>query len=298
MNNSTFQAHQAIIELEHIAEQKEHRFINWWLGTFGLGLVTISVYLSYRSYKFIHAFDKHYEKTYQFYTQVPTVLAALAAESPNKANHAKLADSLQAYNLLLQNTATSKLFKPVKWGKQLMITNGSGMALNVLGNMLTTGIVPGFTQGFIAANPTSGLPTETITSMGVMFAQFCNGLLALPLIIYGVMVCRTLVMRQSQVEQFEQSLLPRIQEMLGYLDVTEVKTLEYTPQTDHNRKFSFHVLLCIFTLGFGALYSNYLMMTELEKRYTEETALQYRLLKLFKDKFNVLQDQKQLPASS
>jgi hypothetical protein len=88
-------------------KKSDHEFMNWWLGTFIVGLATQGQYWVYRYYRNIIRRDEHFARIFQFYHMAGETIHALAKEQGNVA----VSNTLREFNQLLQNDKAKKLIK-------------------------------------------------------------------------------------------------------------------------------------------------------------------------------------------
>lgn len=259
-----------IIELNTIAEGRkktDHVFLNWWLGTFVLSWVTLFLYSGYRYYRHIHRQDKHLARTKAFYTTLPDAIHALAKDMGTR----MVDDSLREYNAVLLNKNTQTLFKPIHWWMPLTISLAASLFQH-FGVPLLVGMA------FPSADPNTTMLYNSVGQLAV----------AIPNLIYQLTVVKDLMQRVAKIEALQQNLLKKTRGMLADLGITNAKNIEYESQCK-SRNFWLHLVLWVCTGGLGYFYTDYRIITDIEKRFTEEAKLEHQLVQALKQCYNKMQ---------
>jgi hypothetical protein len=236
-------------------KKSDHQFINWWLGTFVLSLITGGLYYSYREIRIIARRDSHFAKTHQFYTQAAEVINSLAKECGNTI----ISTDLRNTHQLLNSKETKTLVKPIRWWVFLLLTMGYPFVVGIISGILAGG-------GAAVEQPEAPSLLPYIVQLGVMF----------PILIYYSIIYAGLMKDYAKFDALEADLVKKMKVMLLDLGVEQAKNITFEPQCKP-RKFWLHWLLSIPTLCINWLYVDYQLVTEPLKRFKEANRAQYHI---------------------
>lgn len=241
-------------------KKSDHEFMNWWLGTFLVGFVTLSFYWHYRYYRNIARRDSHFAKTHQFYTEVAETIHAMAKDQGNTAVN----DSLSVMNQMLNSKETQKLVKPIHWWM-------------VLGVSLFGGFVAGFIAALVGSVASHADPNLSVNNLA--------SLLQIPLIVYNCIIMYKLMREHATLERWECSLLQKTKTMLQDLGVQKASEINYVPQCKP-RNFWIHALLTVPTVFINWIYVDYRLINEPVKRFKQSNRVQHQVVQALKQVFN------------
>jgi len=245
-------------------KKSDHEFMNWWLGTLLLSLVTFGIYWQYRYYRNVARRDTHFAKTHQFYVGVTETIHAMAKDQGNRT----VDTDLRNMNQLLNSKETQKLVKPLHWWM-------------VLGIPMTVGFIASMLISFLGP---VGLSSLDKTQLPLIMSGI-QVVVCLPVWIYQCIIHNKLMKDHASLEKLECILLQKTKTMLQDLGVQKATEINYVPQCKA-RNFWIHALLTVPTVAINWWFVDYQLITEPSKRFKEVNRVQYQVIQALKQVFN------------
>ena len=245
-------------------KKSDHEFMNWWLGTLLLSLVTFGIYWQYRYYRNVARRDSHFAKTHQFYVGVAETIHAMAKDQGNTTVETDLRNITQ----LLNSKETQQLVKPLHWWMVL----GIPMAVGFIAGMLVSFLGP---VGFSSVDKTQ-LP---LIMSGIQVV------VCLPVWTYQCIIHSKLMKDHATLERFELACLQKTKTLLQDLGVQKATEINYVPQCKP-RNFWIHALLTVPTVAINWWFVDYQLITEPSKRFKQVNRVQHQVIQALKQVFN------------
>ena len=259
---------EALYEARH---KTDHVFINWWVGTFILGVLTGGLYLIYRFMKSVHRKKKHIERISKFYEMTIYILKEFTATTNPK--------FISEDSLTLSDIRTQyRTMKNSGWGM--------GLAVIILHCLLSATCV------FIGIIIYNAYPhphdTNTFTITNLL-GNLLGCIYALPFWIFLYpfeifalfFLFRYLMKDYVLFDNMEEGLLKGITPIVKTLLKDEQWELSFTEQCQP-RNFWLHLALTLPTLGLNWVYVDYRLTVEAQNRFAESARVQGAILQALK----------------
>jgi hypothetical protein len=256
------------LEQTYEARKKtDHEFMNWWLGTFVVGLATQGQYLVYRYYRNMIRRDEHFTRISQFYSAVGETIHTLAKAEDNTSVNSTLRD----FNQILQNEKAKKLIKPIVWWRLPVV---SVIAYIILVVILYSFILPSMALSLQGAKEHLN-PAIFLSTLG--FLPFLIILYSIGTLVYKSFITYGLMNDYTTLEKWDMALLQKTKTMLSDLGLEKTSSISYTTHCK-TRNFWIPFFLTIPTLGLIWLYVDYFLISEPAKRFKELPWIQFQIL--------------------
>jgi hypothetical protein len=246
---------EALYEARH---ETDHVFINWWVGTFVLGVLTLFLYPIYRFFRNIHRRDAHFKRTNEFnYVLNQTISLLTSKEAQTNSTSPTMVAA-----------STNPLAKPLHW----WIPFG----LCFLGCIFSEILPPLIASHF---NPTlQGYALER-------FELITGHLLYLPFNIYLYSILYGLLKDYAELERLDINSLYNAKMMLSNSGNEALNNISYQPccRFSAGAKSAFkYIILTFLTLGLNWIYVDYRLTVEAQKRFAESARVQGEILQALK----------------
>ena len=261
---------EALYEARH---KTDHVFINWWVGTFVLGVLTGGLYLIYRFMKQVYRKKKHYERIAKFYEMTLYILKELTT-TPDKNFISE--DSLKLSAIRTQYRAIT--MKNSDWNMSLtvIIVHCLAFATTVFMGIIIHNAYPHphDTNTFTITN-------LLVNLLGCIYA-FPFWIFLYPFEIFALFfLFRSLMKDFVLFDNMEEGLLKGITPIVKTLLKNEQWELSFTKQCQP-RNFWLQLALTLPTLGLNWIYVDYRLTVEAQKRFAESARVQGAILQALK----------------
>jgi len=257
---------EALYEARH---KTDHVFINWWVGTFVLGVLTGGLYLIYRFMKSVQRRNTHIQRTLHFYN---TFVGELRALNQYQQDEEILESLLEPFEDSMDNKIYDKLLKPLQWWVGLVcIVVAIGLFTFFMGGNLL----------MCLAYPPYTIDWDDFTRFFPSSLRF-SAVLTLPsTILFGLYFLKRLLTDFVLFDNMEEGLLKGITPIVKTLLKNEQWELSFTKQCQP-RNFWLHLALTLPTLGLNWIYVDYRLTVEAQKRFAESARVQGAILQALK----------------
>ncbi|MCS6267656.1 MAG: hypothetical protein H2174_08840 [Vampirovibrio sp.] len=270
--------HASLIKLEAIFNARhktDHVFMNWWVGTFLMNIITLGIYPTYRFIRRVHIRNQHIQRTRAFYTTLSQIIPLLPQSAEKLTGQTK--ELLEDYDIRLESNEAVAMAKPLHW-KPLAFAYGLMFVFGIVFYIIMIQLI--MTSASAGHQPDPSFMKNQMASI-TPYSHLIN-LINFPFGIYWYYLLKRSMEDYPHMDKWEASLTYYLQPLLRQLSNNDNRiSLPFEPQCER-RNFWIFLLLLIPTLGINYLYIDYCCIHEAQRRFKESARVQYRILQTVK----------------
>ena len=270
--------HTNITKLEAIFNARhktDYVFMNWWVGTFLMNIVTLGIYPTYRFIRRVHIRNQHIQRTRAFYKTLSQIIPLLPQSAEKLTG--QTAELLEDYDIRLESNEAVAMAKPLQW-KPLAFAYGLMFVFGIVLYVVMIQLI--ITSGSTGHHPDPSFMKNQMEAI-TPYSNVIN-LINFPFGIYWYYLLKRSMEDYTHIDKWEASLLYYLQPLLRQLSNNDNRILlSFEPQCE-KRNFWIFLLLLIPTLGINFLYLDYCCIHEAQRRFKESARVQYRILQAVK----------------
>jgi hypothetical protein len=270
--------HASLKKLEAIFNARhktDHVFMNWWVGTFLMNIITLGIYPTYRFIRRVHIRNQHIQRTRAFYTTLSQIIPLLPQSAEKLTGQTK--ELLEDYDIRLESNEAVAMAKPLHW-KPLAFAYGLMFVFAIVFYIIIIQLI--ITSGSTGHHPDPSFMKNQMEAI-TPYSNIIN-LINFPFGIYWYYLLKRSMEDYTHIDKWEASLLYYLQPLLRQLSNNDNRiSLPFEPQCE-KRNFWIFLLLLIPTLGINYLYIDYCTIHEAQRRFKESARVQYRILQTVK----------------